>query len=110
MGLDWATRVLPQVPGTSLAGCVDARPAARAEVARRGLAGAADCFASLEEALDNLEVSTVLVTRTSPSHIPLCWRRSGPTSMCWWKSRSPLRWQPPRRPSLWPNSGASPWQ
>lgn len=70
-GLDWATRVLPQVPGTSLAGCVDARPAARAEVARRGLAGAADCFASLEEALDNLEVSTVLVTTDLPSHIPL---------------------------------------
>jgi predicted dehydrogenase len=70
-GLDWATRVLPQVPGTSLTGCVDARPAARAEVARRGLAGAANCFASLEEALDNLEVSAVLVTTDLPSHIPL---------------------------------------
>jgi predicted dehydrogenase len=70
-GLDWATRVLPQVPGASLAGCVDARAAARAEVVARGLAQAANCFASLEEALDNLEVSAVLVTTDLPSHIPL---------------------------------------
>jgi predicted dehydrogenase len=59
------------VPEATLTGCVDARPEARAEVVGRGLTAATNCFASLDEALDNLEVSAVLVTTDLPSHIPV---------------------------------------
>ena len=68
-GLDWATRVFPNVPGAKLVGCVDAQAKALAEVKKLGLVDKDSCFTSLDAALERLEVAAVLVTTDLPSHI-----------------------------------------
>ena len=51
-GQDWASRVVPAVPSAKLAGCVDSRASALAEVKKLGLLDEDQCFTSLGPALE----------------------------------------------------------
>jgi predicted dehydrogenase len=70
-GRDWASRVLPAVPGVELAGAVDPDPTARK--LGRTMAGlpAGRLFASLEEALARVAPDAVLITTVLPGHVPV---------------------------------------
>jgi len=70
-GRDWASRVLPGVPGVELAGGVDPEPTAR-KLAREvvGLP-ASRILARLEEGLSTVEPDAVLVTTLLPGHVPV---------------------------------------
>jgi predicted dehydrogenase len=66
-GLDWATTVLPEVPGIKLVACVDTRPEALAAACRAGVIAERDCYSSVEDAVRERQADAVLVT-TSGSH------------------------------------------
>lgn len=70
-GRDWAAKVLPQVPGATLVGCVDPVPAALAETQAKGIADEGRCFPSLAAALEQVEADAVLVTTDLPSHVAI---------------------------------------
>jgi predicted dehydrogenase len=68
-GQDWASRVFPAVPSANLAGCVDSRASALAEVRKKSLVDEDRCFTSLGTALDQVAAEALLVTTDLPSHI-----------------------------------------
>ena len=66
-GLDWATKVLPEVPEMELVGCVDSRPEALKAACDAGVVTADKCYSSVADALKDQKVDAVLVT-TDGSH------------------------------------------
>ena len=70
-GRDWASRVLPEVPGVELAGCVDPDPTARKLAGATVGLPARRIFARLEEGLAAVEPDAVLVTTILPGHVPV---------------------------------------
>ncbi len=68
-GQDWASRVFPAVPSAKLAGCVDSRASALAEVRKLSLVDEDRCFTSLDTALDQVAAEALVVTTDLPSHI-----------------------------------------
>jgi predicted dehydrogenase len=70
-GRDWASRVLPGVPGVELVGGVDPEPTAR-KLARE-MAGLppSRLFARLEDGFARVESDAVLVTTVLPGHVPV---------------------------------------
>jgi predicted dehydrogenase len=69
-GRYWAMRMLPQVPGMELVGCVDVDPRAL-ELAAEQVGIASDrCFTSLEEGLAATGAEAVLVATSLEGHVP----------------------------------------
>lgn len=67
-GLDWATKVLPEVPEMGLAACVDTRPEALKSACDAGLVTPRQCYSSVTEAVDDKEIDAVLVTTDGARH------------------------------------------
>ena len=70
-GRDWASRVLPGVPGVELAGGVDPEPTARKLAQEVVGLPASRILARLEEGLSTVEPDAVLVTTLLPGHVPV---------------------------------------
>jgi predicted dehydrogenase len=68
-GRDWASTVLPQVPGAQVVGYVDDRSSALAEVRRAKIADVDNCHDSFEAALQHRDADAVLVTTDLTSHV-----------------------------------------
>jgi predicted dehydrogenase len=66
-GLDWATKVLPEVPEVELVACVDARPEALKAARDSGAISASRCYSTIADAIEDQEADAVLVT-TDGSH------------------------------------------
>jgi predicted dehydrogenase len=66
-GLDWATNVLPEVPGTDLVACVDSRPEALKAACDAGVVTADRCYSSVADAIKERKTDAILVT-TNGSH------------------------------------------
>jgi predicted dehydrogenase len=66
----WALRMLPQVPGVELAGCVDVDPRALALAAEQLEMPAERCFTSLDGALAATDAEAVLVATNLEAHVP----------------------------------------
>ena len=66
-GLDWATNVLPEVPGIDLVACVDSRTQALKAACDAGAVTADQCYTSVAGALKERNPDAVLVT-TDGSH------------------------------------------
>jgi predicted dehydrogenase len=66
-GLDWATKVLPEVPEMKLVACVDARPEALKAACDAGVVMAGQCYSSVADAIKDRGTDAVLVT-TDGSH------------------------------------------
>lgn len=66
-GLDWATKVLPEVPEMKLVGCVDSRPEALKAACDAGVVTAGRCYLSVADAIKDRDADAVLVT-TDGSH------------------------------------------
>lgn len=66
-GLDWATKVLPEVPEIELVACVDARPEALKSACDAGVVTAGECYSSIADAIKDRNTDAVLVT-TDGSH------------------------------------------
>lgn len=66
-GLDWATKVLPEVPGIELVACVDTRPEALRAACDAGVITASHCYSTTDEAIKDRQADAVLVT-TDRSH------------------------------------------
>jgi predicted dehydrogenase len=70
-GLDWATKVLPEVGAVDLVGCVDEDPQALDNACGSGIVDIGDCFESFEAAHANLDFDAVLVTTQLTGHAPV---------------------------------------
>lgn len=68
-GLDWATKVLPEIPEAELAGCVDARPEALKAACDAGVVTAGQCYSSVADAIGDRDADAVLVTTDSHGDI-----------------------------------------
>jgi predicted dehydrogenase len=66
-GLDWAAKVLPEVPEMELVACVDTRPEALKAACDAGVVTASQCYSSVTEAIKDRNADAVLVT-TDGSH------------------------------------------
>lgn len=68
-GLDWATKVLGEVPEVELAGCVDRDPKALERASASGVVAPGRCFGSLADAQEQADFDAVLVTTELISHV-----------------------------------------
>jgi predicted dehydrogenase len=66
-GLDWATKVLPEVPEMEFVACVDARQEALKSACDAGVIAARQCYSSVADAIRDQKADAVLVT-TDGSH------------------------------------------
>ncbi len=72
-GTNWATRIVPSVATAEAVAYVDSAPAALAQAQEKAGARPDQCFASLEEALAEVECDIVLATlRTEAHHAAVC--------------------------------------
>jgi predicted dehydrogenase len=69
-GTSWASDIVPSVPGVELVAAVDPDPEALTRIQTKTPLRAADCFSSLDEALDARDVDAVLVTASLAAHVP----------------------------------------
>jgi predicted dehydrogenase len=67
-GLDWATKVLPEVPEMELVACVDARPEALEAACDAGAITARQCYSSIADAIEDQKTDAVLVTTDGAQH------------------------------------------
>jgi predicted dehydrogenase len=70
-GRYWARRMLPQVPGAELVGCVDSDPRALELTTEQVGVPAERCFTSLERALAVADPEVVLVVTSLQGHVPV---------------------------------------
>jgi len=70
-GRDWAHRIIPGVPEVQAVGYVDPDPGALARLRDEVPATPAQCFLTLERAIEATQPEAVLVTATLPGHAPL---------------------------------------
>jgi predicted dehydrogenase len=66
-GLDWAAKVLPEVPEMELVACVDTRPEALKAACDAGVVTAGQCYSSVADAIKDRSTDAVLIT-TDGSH------------------------------------------
>jgi predicted dehydrogenase len=69
-GTSWASDIVPSVPGVELVAAVDPNPEALTRIQTKTPLVAADCFSTLDEALDAREADAVLVTASLAAHVP----------------------------------------
>jgi predicted dehydrogenase len=67
-GRDWAHRIVPEVRGVDLVGYVDPDPGALARLRDEVPVTPAQCFLTLERAIEATKPEAVLVTATLPGH------------------------------------------
>lgn len=67
-GLDWATKVLPEVPEVELVACVDARPEALAAACDAAVITPRQCYSSVPDAINGQKIDAVLVTTDGSHH------------------------------------------
>src|SRR2546423_5781012 len=70
-GRDWAHRIIPAIPEVQVVGYVDPDPSALARLRDEVPATPAQCFLTLERAIEVTSPEAVLVTATLPGHAPL---------------------------------------
>jgi len=70
-GRDWAHRILPAVPEVQVLGYVDPDPGALACLRDEVPVTPAQCFLTLDRAIEDTQPEAVLVTATLPGHAPL---------------------------------------
>jgi len=67
-GLDWATKVLPEVPEMKLVACVDARQEALKAACDIGVVTTQQCYPSVADAIKDQKIDAVLVTTDGSQH------------------------------------------
>lgn len=67
-GLDWATKVLPEVPDMELVACVDARDEALKAACDAGVVTTRHCYSSVADAVNDQEIDAALVTTDGSQH------------------------------------------
>src|ERR1700716_1121599 len=70
-GRDWAHRIVPEVKGVDVVGYVDPDPGALARLRDEVPVTPAQCFLTLERAIEATKPEAVLVTATLPGHAPI---------------------------------------
>jgi predicted dehydrogenase len=67
-GLDWATKVFPEVPEMELVACADAHPGALKAACDAGIVTAGQCYSSVADAVADRGIDAVLVTTDGAQH------------------------------------------
>jgi predicted dehydrogenase len=67
-GLDWAAKVLPEVPQMELTACVDPSPEALKAACDAGVITADHCYSTFADAIEDQDIDAVLVTADGSHH------------------------------------------
>src|SRR5258706_11389381 len=69
-GRDWAHRIVPAIPEVRVVGYVDPDPSALARLRDEVPVTPAQCFLTMERAIEDTQPEAVLVTATLTGHAP----------------------------------------